>query len=150
MKLDEIAEIGEESGREETEDRYPFLLPIPSRRILTQWGRGRAQGLYALRGKAARIFAQNWAMGYVANIAVWQRDGYLPDGESEKTVMGEKEDNLHEKLEAECSAAIAKASPHAVRRTCEGCGKMRWCRQRPSGLISKPLAWFCRSCQALG
>lgn len=70
----ELAEAGEESGREEAACDFPFLPRNPNRRILTWYGRGRAQGLYNLRGKAARIFAQKWAMGYAANVAMYEED----------------------------------------------------------------------------
>lgn len=74
IDFNEIAEEGEESGREEAADDFPFLPHNPDRRILKWYGRGRAQGLYNLHGKAARIFAQNWAMGYAANVAMYEED----------------------------------------------------------------------------
>jgi hypothetical protein len=86
MKSQQIAlleDMGEESGREEAADHYPFLPSNPDRRILTWCGRGRAQGLYGLSGKAARIFAQRWAMGYTANCEMFERDGHLSKTESE-------------------------------------------------------------------
>lgn len=84
--VEEIAELGEESGREEAGDGVPFLPRVSQmdeaayrafRRRLTRRGRGRAQGLYALRGKAARVFAHNWACGYAANCDLFEQDGYL-------------------------------------------------------------------------
>ena len=89
LNLSKIEEMGEESGREEASDDFPNL-PIVSqlsqeqykqwRRILTRYARGRAQGdIYALRGKAARIFAQNWVMGYIADCSLHEREGMLEE-----------------------------------------------------------------------
>lgn len=79
-----IEEMAEESGREEASCDYPYIPLIDemnneqhrqTRRELTRRGRGRAQGsIYGLRGKAARIFAQSWAMGYLADCALFERD----------------------------------------------------------------------------
>ena len=81
IDIEEIKDMGEESGREEASDEYPFLPSEPEYRDLYRRGRARAQGLYGLRGKQARVFAQTWAMGFAANIDVWRRDGLLPDEE---------------------------------------------------------------------
>ena len=74
LTLDEIAEMGEESGREEAACDFPFLPHNPDRRVLKWYGRGRAQGLYGLRGKAARVFSQNWAIGYDANVSIYEEE----------------------------------------------------------------------------
>lgn len=73
IDFDEIAERGEESGREEASADFPYFPEEPCRRLLTWYGRGRAQGrIYRLRGKAAHVFAQNWAMGYEANVSLYE------------------------------------------------------------------------------
>jgi hypothetical protein len=88
MKVDfyEIEEAGEESGREECACDFPFLPRYTMmtseeikryRRMLKRYGRGRAQGLYRLRGKAARVFSQSWAMGYLATRDVFEREGHI-------------------------------------------------------------------------
>jgi hypothetical protein len=70
--LSDIAEQGEESGREEAACDYPFLPDPLDYRELRQYGRGRAQGLYRLRGKAARVFAHNWSIGYIAECNLYK------------------------------------------------------------------------------
>ena len=62
-----IREMGEESGREEAQCDWPYQDDEADYRTLYHNGRGRAQGLYMLRGKAARYFARSWAMGYQAD-----------------------------------------------------------------------------------
>lgn len=89
--MEDVAEQGEESGREEAADQWPFL-PLISlmskreyrtwRRGLTRRGRGRAQGLYELYGRQARIFANNWAMGYASTCRIFEEDGYLINAET--------------------------------------------------------------------
>ncbi len=84
LNLYRIEEMGEELGREEAGDDYPYIPLVDemndkqkrqTRRNLTRRGRGRAQGnIYELRGKAARVFAQNWAMGYIANCEIFERE----------------------------------------------------------------------------
>lgn len=74
VDLEKVAEWGEESGREEASADFPFLPRNPSRRVLTRRGRARAQGLYGLHGKAARVFARKWAMGYDANVSLYEED----------------------------------------------------------------------------
>lgn len=92
LDLYKIEEMGEESGREEAWCDYP-CIPLVSnmsrekyrqtRRELTRYGRGRAQGnIYGLRGKAARIFAQHWAMGYLADCEVFEREEMLQEEEA--------------------------------------------------------------------
>lgn len=71
MSISEIALEGEESGRDEASDHYPYTLEEQYRELV-QRGRGRAQGLYGLRGNAARTFAKYWAVGYKANCAMYQ------------------------------------------------------------------------------
>ena len=83
IDIEDIKDMGEESGRDESADHYPYLLP-PNYRLLYRYGRARAQGLYELRGKAARAFAYAWAVGYEANIDMWKRDGLLPGEESDE------------------------------------------------------------------
>ena len=72
--LHDIAEMGEEDGREEAADEFPFLPHDPDRCLLTWRGRAYAHRLYGLLGKKARVFAQNWAMGYAANVALYEED----------------------------------------------------------------------------
>jgi hypothetical protein len=91
--IDEIADMGEESGRDEAADDYPFLLPIPDRHILIWRGRGRAQGMYRLRGRAARVFARAWAQGYFANCDMYRREGLLVDEEGDSE---ERETDEHD------------------------------------------------------
>lgn len=74
MSIDEIREAGEESGREEVSDEYPFHDTDADYRELRQRGRGRAQGLYELRGRQAREFAQYWAGGYQANCVIFAEE----------------------------------------------------------------------------
>lgn len=81
--ISEIEDMGEESGREEAADHYPFVYSPREYRELYRLGRARAQGLYELRGKRARVFAQNWAIGYEANCDMWERDGLLSDDEED-------------------------------------------------------------------
>lgn len=60
-----IEEMGEESGRDEAADEYPYQDENADYRELTWRGRGRAQGsIYDFRGKRARKFAHAWAIGY--------------------------------------------------------------------------------------
>ncbi len=48
--------------------------------MLTRNGGGRATGdISALRGKAVRVFAQCWAMGYLANCERFEREGMLEE-----------------------------------------------------------------------
>jgi hypothetical protein len=87
LSVSAIEDMGEESGREEAAERVPFLPRLSAlspqeigryRRMLTRRGRGRAQGpIYNLRGRYARRFAWCWALGYVANCDMFERDGYL-------------------------------------------------------------------------
>jgi len=79
----DIEELGEEAGREEAGEDYPDIPDVSSfsevqyakySRMLTRYGRGRAQGLYELRGKEARLFAKNFAMGYLANCRIFKED----------------------------------------------------------------------------
>jgi hypothetical protein len=84
--IDDSEHAGEESGREEAANDWP-MLPLVSRmsqqryaawrRELTWYGRARAQGMYGLHGRAARIFAQNWAAGYAATCRLFEEDGHL-------------------------------------------------------------------------
>jgi hypothetical protein len=78
MNTFEIEEIAEESGREECACDFPYLpLDEPDcYRMLIRYGRGRAQGLYQLRGKIARVFAQHWAGGYMATMDIFRREGH--------------------------------------------------------------------------
>lgn len=73
INFDKIVDLGEESGREEAAADFPFLPECHEYRMLYRFGRGRAQGLYKLRGKAARVFANNWAMGYQADCRFYER-----------------------------------------------------------------------------
>lgn len=68
----DIQELGEESGREEAAEDYDIsvLADNLSYRALTRYGRARAQGLYDLRGRDARVFAQSWANGYQAHCEI--------------------------------------------------------------------------------
>jgi len=58
--------------------------------------------------------------------------------------MSQEDENDHAQLEAHYRATVQAAAPLSERRICVACGKRRKCRQRPTGLISFPLAWFCR------
>lgn len=80
-----IEEAGEESGREECACDFPYLpLEEPHcYRMLIRYGRGRAQGLYKLRGKYAKVFAQHWAGGYMATMDMFRRDGHLDSIDTE-------------------------------------------------------------------
>lgn len=82
VTLSEIEEIGEESGRDECADEYPFMervTPLSKEEYanLRRWtrrrGQARAQGLYELRGRAARLFSVHWVMGYLANCEIFER-----------------------------------------------------------------------------
>lgn len=86
MLLTDIEEAGEESGREECACDLPNIPKLSElsdeqrmqlRRKLTRYGRAIAQGLYELRGKRAKLFAQKWAMGYIANCDLFELEGYL-------------------------------------------------------------------------
>jgi hypothetical protein len=68
----EMDAMGEESGREEAADDYPYQDTEASYRKLYRRGRARAQGFYALSGRAARVFAQSWAAGYRAACRILQ------------------------------------------------------------------------------
>jgi hypothetical protein len=56
------------------------------------------------------------------------------------------EDRLWQRLEAQYAAAVAKANYTPQAKQCEVCGLTRQCRQRPTGLITSPLAWMCDDC----
>lgn len=75
MSIDEIRDMGEESGREEMADEAPFHDIDATYRDLIHRGRGRAQGMYGLRGRHAREFAQYWAEGYKANCSLYRYVG---------------------------------------------------------------------------
>lgn len=75
----DIRDMGEESGREEMSDEYPFHADDSEYRELVWRGRGRAQGMYGLRGRQAREFAQYWAVGYEANCALYRTIGYTEE-----------------------------------------------------------------------
>ncbi len=83
LDLYEIEEMGEESGREEAACDFPFFPDdIDSKawsRMLTHYGRGRAQGLYGLRGKKAKVFALSWRIGYFATYYMFKREGHLTE-----------------------------------------------------------------------
>jgi hypothetical protein len=81
--LSRVEDLGEESGREEAACDFPdFSDDIDSKssiRMLTRYGRGRAQGLYRLRGKKAKVFALSWRIGYFATYYMFKREGHLKD-----------------------------------------------------------------------
>ena len=86
MPLDDIADQGEESGRVEAGDEWccGVRLRVCSlsdetyralHREVRQRGQARAQGpLYGLSGRRARVFSEAWALGYLAQWAMWQRE----------------------------------------------------------------------------
>jgi hypothetical protein len=67
LKTDDIETMGEESGREEVANEYPNHDVDAPYRDLFYRGLARARELYRLKGRNARVFARNWAMGYQAN-----------------------------------------------------------------------------------
>lgn len=86
--LYKVEELGEESGREEAACDFPFFSDdIDTKaysRFITQYGRGRAQGLYRLRGKKAKVFALSWRIGYFATYSMFKREGLLSAIEGEE------------------------------------------------------------------
>jgi hypothetical protein len=86
-----IEELGEESGREEASCDYPNIPAVSKLDIekYRQWERSlkrdglkRAQDIYELNGREAVIFAQCWAMGYLADCDLFEQEGMF--GEEEK------------------------------------------------------------------
>lgn len=81
--LSKIEDLGEESGSDEASCDYPDFPDYSEMsskaysRMLTQYGRGRAQGLYKLRGKKAKVFALSWRIGYFATYYMFKRGGHL-------------------------------------------------------------------------
>jgi hypothetical protein len=71
--LYEIREVGEDSGRDEAADEYPYQDKDATYREIYWRGRGRAQSLYKLRGRDASVFAQAWATGYQAFCSMVER-----------------------------------------------------------------------------
>lgn len=78
--------LGEESGREEAVCDFPFFPDFSTfsyaenkaySRMLTRYGRGRAQGHYGLRGKKAKVFAVSWRIGYFATYDLFKREGQV-------------------------------------------------------------------------
>jgi len=90
--LCKVEDLGEQSGNEEAAcdfPDFPDYEEISSKaysRILTRYGRGRAQGLYKLRGKKAKIFALSWRMGYLANYYMFKREGHLSEENDDEEV----------------------------------------------------------------
>ena len=92
QELYAIQNMGEESGREEASCDYPNIPVVRTLsseeyrqwdRMLKRDGLKRAQDIYELHGRQAVIFAQCWAMGYLADCDVYEREGMLEEGDDD-------------------------------------------------------------------